>query len=115
MGKIKVKKKIRNNLKIFKSIPKSIIDGTKNKIGNFYQDFKKDREKRKLQIEKEKRIQEKKEIQQQKKQAQKDKINRAKEEKLQILAQKKLITENEKYSFYNYFALLIGRLNIGSR
>ena len=96
MNKKKVKKKIQNNLKIFKSIPESIIDGTKDKIGNFYQNLKKDREKRKLRIEKEKKIQEKKEIQQQKKQAQKDKINRAKEEELQILAQKKLITENEK-------------------
>ena len=41
MSKNKIKKNIRNNLKIFKSIPESIIDGTKDKIGNYYQNFKK--------------------------------------------------------------------------
>ena len=96
MSKNKIKKKIQNNFEILKSFPENVINETKDKIGNFYQNFKKDREKRKLRIEKEKKIQEKKEIQQQKKLAQKDKINRAKEEELQILAQKKLITENEK-------------------
>ena len=60
MSKNKVKKKIQNNLKIFKSIPESIIDETKNKIGNFYQNLKKTRKNRKLRLEKEKRIQEKK-------------------------------------------------------
>ena len=60
----------------------------KKNIGNFFQNLKKDREKNKLRIEKEKKIQEKKEIQQQKKQSQVDKINKAKEERLQILAQK---------------------------
>ena len=91
MNKKKFKKNIQNNLKILKSLPNNIIDETKDKIGNFYQTFKKNREKRKLRIEKEKKIQEKKEIQQQKKQALKEKINKAKEEKLQILAQKRLI------------------------
>ena len=41
------KKKIQNNFKIFRSFPESIINETKDKIGNFYQNLKKDREKRK--------------------------------------------------------------------
>ena len=84
MTKNKIKKKFQNNLKIFESLPERFIDETKNKIGNFYQDIKKNREKRKSRLEKEKKILEKKEIQKQKKQAEKDKMNRAKEEQLQI-------------------------------
>ena len=71
MSKSKIKKKVQNNLKIFKSLPESLIGGLNKKIGNFYQDLKKNREKRKLRLEKEKKIQEKKEIQQQKKQEKK--------------------------------------------
>ena len=48
MNKKKFKKNIQNNLKILKSLPENIIDETKDKIGNFYQTFKKNREKRKL-------------------------------------------------------------------
>ena len=87
MSKSKIKKKDQKNLKIFKSLPERFIGGMNNKIENFYQDFKKNREKRKLRLEKEKKIQEQKEIEHQKKQAQKDKIIKAKEEKRQILAQ----------------------------
>ena len=47
MSKSKNKKKDQNNLKIFKSIPESLIGGLNYKIGNFYQDLKKNREKRK--------------------------------------------------------------------
>ena len=54
------KKKIKNNLKISKLISENIFEGTKNKIRNFYQNLKKESEKRKLRIEKEKKIQEKK-------------------------------------------------------
>ena len=96
MSKKGLKKKTQNNLKIYKFSPDNVINGAKKNIKNFFQNLKKDRERNKLKIEKEKKIQQKKEIQQQKKQPQKDKINRAKEERLQILAQKKLITENEK-------------------
>ena len=88
MSKKRVKKSSQSNLKILKFSPENIIGGTKKNIENFFQNLKKSREKNKLRIEKEKKIREKKEIQKQKKQAQKDKINRAKEEKLQILAQK---------------------------
>ena len=48
MSKSKIKKKDQNNLKIFKSLPERLIGGMNNKIENFYQDFKRDREKRKL-------------------------------------------------------------------
>ena len=47
MSKNKVQKKLQKNLKIFKSIQEDIIDGTKDKIANFYQNLKKEREKRK--------------------------------------------------------------------
>ena len=56
MSKKRIKKKVRNNLKIFQSFPKSLISETKNKIDNFYQDLQKNREKRKLRLEKEKKI-----------------------------------------------------------
>ena len=61
MSKNKFKKNTQSNFKIFESIPKSIVDQTKKKIGNFYQKLKKDRVKKKLRIEKEKKILEKKE------------------------------------------------------
>ena len=52
MSKSKIKKEVQNNLKIFKSLPESLIGGLNKKIGNFYQDLKKNREKRKLKLEK---------------------------------------------------------------
>ena len=60
MSKKKIKKNTQSNLKIFKFSPENIIGGTKKNIENFFQNLKKDREKNKLRIEKEKRIQEKK-------------------------------------------------------
>ena len=96
MSKNKIKKKFRKDLKMFESLSERFIGETKNKFENFYQDIKKNREKRKSRLEKEKKIQEKKEIQLQKKQVQKDKVNKAKEERLQILAQQRLIIDNEK-------------------
>ena len=66
MSKSKIKKKVQNNLKLFHSAPEQLIGKTKNKIENFFKDLKKNKEKRKLRLEKEKKIQEKKEIQQKK-------------------------------------------------
>ena len=52
MSKKKIKKKAQNNLKIFKSFSERIIGGVNDKIGNFYQDLQKNRERRKLRLEK---------------------------------------------------------------
>ena len=65
MSKKGLKKKTQNNLKIYKFSPDNVINGAKKNIKNFFQNLKKDRERNKLKIEKEKKIQEKKEIQQQ--------------------------------------------------
>ena len=44
------------NLPNIKINPTSVIEGTKNKIGNFYANLKKEREKEKKRIEKKKKI-----------------------------------------------------------
>ena len=56
MSKKKIKKNTQKNLKIFKFSPENIIGGTKKNIENFFQNLKKDREKNKLRIEKEKKL-----------------------------------------------------------
>ncbi len=76
--------------------PLNVIQETKDKIGNFYTNLKKEREKEKKRLEKKRKLNEQKELQRQKKQAQKDKLDKIKEEKRQILAQQKLIIENDK-------------------
>ena len=76
--------------------PSNIIEHTKGKIGNFYENLKKEREKEKKRLEKKRLLDEKKEALREKKQAQRDKLNKIKEEKKQILIQKKLIIDNEK-------------------
>ena len=63
-----VKKKIK-----IKTNPLNIIDETKDKIGNFYSNIKKEREKEKKRVEKKKILDAKKELQKQKKEAQKKK------------------------------------------
>ena len=60
------------NLNKFKINPVDVLEGTKNKIGNFYNNFKKEREKEKRRLEKKKLLDEKKELIRQKKQAQKE-------------------------------------------
>ena len=58
--------------------PTKIIEGTKNRIGNFYNNFKKEREKEKKRLEKKRKVDEKKELKNQKKQALKEKIDKIK-------------------------------------
>ena len=53
--KKKIKKNTQSNLKILDFSPGNIIGGTKKNIENFFQNLKKDREKNKLRIEKEKK------------------------------------------------------------
>ena len=74
----------------------NLLEDTKNKINNYYTDFKKNREKEKKRAEKRKILEEKKLMIKQKKQDQKDRLDKIREEKKQILAQKKLIVDNEK-------------------
>ena len=84
-----VQKKL--NLDKFKINPVNVIDDTKKKIGSFYTNLKKERAKEKKRLENIKKIEEKREVQRQKKQEQKERLNKIKEEKRQILAQKKLL------------------------
>ena len=92
-GKIKLNK--------IKTNPLDIIEKTKKKLGNFYSNLKKDREKEEKRLEKKRKYEEKQELQRQKKQAQKEKLDQIREEKKQILAQKKLILDNEKQIIKN--------------
>ena len=55
------------SLKKFKINPTEVIEGTKNKIGNFYLNLKKEREKEKKRLENKRKLHEKKEIYKQKK------------------------------------------------
>ena len=64
--------------------PLNVIEGTKNKIGNFYTNLKKEREKEKKRLEKNRKLEEKRELQRQKKQAEKERLDKIKEEKNQI-------------------------------
>ena len=59
MSKNKIKKKLKKNFEILETLPGRFINETKNKFEDFYQDIKKNREKRKSRLEKEKKIQEK--------------------------------------------------------
>ena len=81
--------------------PADIIENTKNKIGNLYSNYKKEREKEKKRLDKKRKNDEKKELQKQIKQSQKDRLEKVKEEKRQILAQKKMILDNEKQACIN--------------
>ena len=62
------------NLSKFKVNPVNVIEDTKNKIGNFYTNLKKEREKEKKRLENKKRLDEKRELQKQKKTRAKRKI-----------------------------------------
>ena len=84
------------NLDKFKVNPVGVIEDTKNKIGNFYSNLKKEKEKEKRRLENKRKLDEKRELQKQKKQAQKDRLDKIKEEKLQIQLQQRLIIDNEK-------------------
>ena len=96
-------KKIKKS-KLFKKIKikkinfnaSDFIEKTKGKINNFYSDLKKQREKERIKTEKQKKIDKKKEIIRQRKLAQKEKLEKIREEKRQIQAQKKLVIYNEK-------------------
>ena len=55
MSKKGLKKKTKDNLKIYKFSPENIINGAKKNIENFFQNLKKSRERNKLKIEKEKK------------------------------------------------------------
>ena len=89
---------VPKNLKLdkLKINPIGVIKDTKNKLGNFYINLKKEREKEKKRLENKRKLDEIRELQKQKKQAQKEKLDKIKEEKRQILAQQKLIIDNEK-------------------
>ena len=85
---------VPKNLDINKVNPLNFIENTKKKLGNYYNDLKKEREKQKERLEKKLKLDEKKEEQRQKREAQKEKLNKIREEKRQILIQQKLIIEN---------------------
>ena len=68
-------KKKKKNLKNFKSligdnllkkkikiIPKDLVKNTRNKITNFYEDYKKNKEREKIKLEKQKKLNEKKQL-----------------------------------------------------
>ena len=82
---------IPRNLKLkkFKVSPVNVIEETKNKIGNFYNNLKKEREKEKKRLENKRKLDEKRELQREKKQAQKERLDKIKEEKRQIQNQQK--------------------------
>ena len=61
--------------------PVNVIEDTKNKIDNFYTNFKKERQKEKIKLEKKRKLDEKKEIEKQKKQAQKERLDKIRDEK----------------------------------
>ena len=98
LGLKNIKFLVSKNLNVdrFKINPITLIDETKNKIGNYYVNLKKEREKAKIRLEKNKKLNEIKELEKQKKQAQKERLDKIKEEKRNILAQQKLINDNEK-------------------
>ena len=62
------------NLKKFKVNPVDVIEDTKNKIGNFYSNLKKEREKEKIRLEKKKKTRRFKRITKTKKTSTKRKI-----------------------------------------
>ena len=77
------------NLKKFKVNPIDVIEDTKNKIGNFYSNLKKEIEKEKIRLEKKRKQEDLKELQRQKRQVQKEKLDKIRDEKRQILNQQK--------------------------
>ena len=89
------------NLNKLKVNPLNVIEDTKSKIGNFYNTIKIQREKEKKRLEKKQKQDEKNELKKQKKQEQKEKLDKIKQEKLQILAQQKLIIDNNKQLKYS--------------
>ena len=74
--------------------PTNLLKNSKNKITNFFEDYKKNKEKEKIKQEKQRKINEKKQLLKEKKDAQKEKLNKIKEEKRQIQIQRKLDVEN---------------------
>ena len=78
------------NLNKLKVNPVNAIDGAKNKISNFYNNFKKQREKEKIKIEKKRKLDEKKELQKQKKEVQKEKLDKIRQEKKRNISSKKI-------------------------
>ena len=97
------------NLNKLKVNPVSVIEDTKNKIGNFYSNLKKERAKEKKRLEKKRLLDEKREIVREKKQAQKEKLDKIREEKRQIQAQQRLIIENEKQLRKNEVGIIIAK------
>ena len=100
-------KKKKENLKGFKSlieeklikkkieiIPKDLVKNTRNTITNFYEDYKKNKEREKIKLEKQKKLNEKKQLLKEKRDAQREKLNKIREEKRQIQLQRKLIIDN---------------------
>ena len=77
------------NINISKLNPANAIDGAKIKISNFYSNLKKNREKEKIRLEKKRKLDEKKELQNKKKEAQKERLEKLRQEKKEILTQKK--------------------------
>ena len=112
----KTKKKALKNIQFFvpknfnlnklKINPFEIIDDTKEKIGSFYSNLKKQREKENQRAAKKRKLDEKRDLQRQKKQDHKEKLDKIKEEKNKIAAQKKLIMENENQIRQNKYLSL---------
>ena len=62
-------------------IPKISLDVTKKKLNNFYENYKKIKEKKKLIDEKNRKLEKKRELERQKKQAARDRAKKLQEEK----------------------------------
>ena len=87
----KIKNLVKKNLKIepLDIDPTKIIKNTQSKIGSLYTNFKKEREKEKIKLEKRRKLEEKKDELRERKLAQKERLDKIREEKKQILIQKK--------------------------
>ena len=83
MGFIDIKSLVQKNLisNKFTVNPSNLIEGTKNKIGNFYKNLKKEREKEQKRLEQKRKLGEKKELQKKNKQAQKVRLDKIRHEK----------------------------------
>ena len=95
--KINKNKKIKNfGLNFISSLAKKTINKTQKKVGNFISNYQQQKIKEKIESEKKAKAERKKEILREQRLLKKEKLQKLKEEKLQIVHQKKLITDNEK-------------------
>ena len=71
-----------------KDLPSKSLLNAKKSVSDFYDNYKKIKEREKIKKEKQRKIEEKRELDREKKQLKKDRILKLKEEKKQIIAQK---------------------------